>query len=91
MLDQVKRALRIGHNKLDSEFLANIAEARVEMSRLGIPETLSNSDDRLVNRAVVTYCLWINAADNQKDRYFEAWQYQLDCIRKSLEGGDYVV
>ena len=85
ILDEVKLALRISHNALDSELTANIAEARAEMVRNGIAENIANDDnDPLIVAAIKTYCKMINTdIDKTAERYDQSWKYQLDCLRKS--------
>ena len=85
ILDDVKLALRINHTALDSELTANIAEARAEMVRNGIDESIANDDNNpLIVAAIKTYCKFINTdIDKTAERYEESWKYQLDCLRKS--------
>lgn len=85
LLNDVKTALRISHNKLDSELTANIAEARAEMVRLGIDEAVAiDEGNPLIVGAIKTYVKMINAKDvKTAEGYDKSWMYQLDCIRKS--------
>lgn len=85
ILDDVKIALRIAHNGIDTELTANIAEARAEMIRSGINGTVANDDTNpLIVGAIKTYCKMVNAnTDTDADRYDRSWKYQLDCLRKS--------
>ena len=85
ILDDVKLALRISHTALDTELTANIAEARAEMVRNGIDESIANDDNNpLIVAAIKTYCKFINTdIDKTAERYEESWKYQLDCLRKS--------
>lgn len=89
LLDEIKTTLRISHNKLDDEINSNISSARLEMIRLGILEDVANSDDdELIKQAIKTYCQMQNTTDDKKyERYFKAWQYQTDCLRKSKDYG----
>lgn len=85
MLDKIKLALRISHNALDSDIQDTIKAARAEMIRAGVPVELAESETNdLVLAAVKTYALYVYANDTKlSNGYFESWQYQLDCIRKS--------
>ena len=85
ILNDVKIALRISHNALDTELTANIAEARAEMVRNGIEENIANDDNNpLIVAAIKTYCKMINTDDDKTaERYDASWKYQLDCLRKS--------
>ena len=85
ILDDVKLALRISHTALDTELTANIAEARAEMDRNGIDESIANDDSNpLIVAAIKTYCKLVNTdIDKTAERYDASWKYQLDCLRKS--------
>lgn len=85
MRDSVKTALRISHNRLDAEIDRNIDVARAELSRAGVP--VDKSDQKLVDEAVITYCLYKMAPD-ENERYFDAFVYQCDNLRKiAVESG----
>ena len=85
LLDNVKTAKRIGHNKLDREIERLIEVARDEMIRAGIKEDKAkDNDDSLINQAVITYCLMELAETNElSDRYEASWTLQCDNLRKS--------
>ena len=85
LLQAVKIALRISHNKLDAEIDDTIKAARAELIRLGIAEQKANAiDDSLITDAIKIYCKYTFAADEkQRDGYFISWQYQADCLRKT--------
>lgn len=84
MLEKVKLALRINHNYLDEEITDTIAQARAEMVRAGVSETVASSSNVLVEGAIKTYCQYKLASDaKMTDGYFTSWEYQLDHIRKS--------
>lgn len=95
LIDKVKNALRISHDKLDEEISDNIEAARAEMIRLGISPALAYSDDPgpLTLRAIKTFCMAsLSALDpNTSVKYIESFNYQVDCLRKSsayVPGGD---
>lgn len=83
MLNKVKLALRIRHNALDSDILDTIATAKKEMVRAGVSEAIAYSNIEVVEMAIKTYCLYVYGNEKTSSGYFESWQYQLDCIRKS--------
>lgn len=84
MLKEVKLALRISHNLLDSDIQSTIDVARAELIRSGVPKELANSDNVLVKSAIKTYCLFVHSNDDKKTQgFFDSWQYQLDNLRKS--------
>lgn len=85
LLDDVKLAIRITHNKLDSEIRANIAAARAEMVRLSIDEAVANDENNpLIVEAIKTY-VKMEAAEDMKLRegFEKSWLFQLDNLRKS--------
>lgn len=87
MLDDIKLALRITHNLLDSEITANIESARAELYRSGISyEKATDEEDALIRQAIKTYCLMM-LSNNEKmaEGYAESFKYQMDCLRKSVE------
>ena len=91
MLDKVKLALRITHTKLDNDILDNIAAAKEELERAGVPRDLVTEPEKnpLIARAIKTYCQSMAALDqNQADKYMNSFKYQADNLRKSsLYGG----
>ena len=93
LIDRAKTTLRISHTKLDSEIGEIISTARAELIRLGVSEVAAAStSDALVNDAVLTFVLY-KMASKGNEQYFESWQYQADCLRKSAShnGGDLLV
>lgn len=86
ILDTVKIAQRIRHDKLDDELTRQIAAARLELSRVGVSETRANSDDGLIIEAIVTYCLWKNAENSDYiEKYRAAFALQADGLRKDVQ------
>ncbi|MCI8336970.1 MAG: phage gp6-like head-tail connector protein [Peptococcaceae bacterium] len=85
MLEAVKLALRISHNKLDGEIQDYIIVAQRELMRLGVSEAMATSEvEPLIVEAVKTYCKYAYATDEkQRDGYFNSWQYQADCLSKT--------
>lgn len=83
ILDDVKLALRISHNKLDDEILSTIESCRLEMIRAGVSEEVARGDSPLVNTAIKTYCRMINGNDKTAEQFKVSFDYQLECIRKS--------
>lgn len=84
MLEKVKLALRISHNKLDSEIEDNIKEARAEMVRAGVVIEVAESELPLIEGAIKTYCKFKQADDSKlADGFYKSWELQLENIRKS--------
>lgn len=81
-LDKVKLALRISHNKLDAEILDVIESAALEMKRAGVPSDYIGRHES--NMCQLAYVKWYYATEEKaKENYFQSFQYQLDCLRKS--------
>lgn len=84
MIEKVKKALRISHDKLDDVILLNIEAARAEMIRAGVDEDKIFEEDPLIQMAIITYCLAHNALDTVlAEGYEKSWTYQLDNLRKT--------
>ncbi len=85
IVDKIKLALRISHDLLDAEISDVVTSARQELIRAGVNEIIANSDREIVQTAIKTYALQYYAADvKEADRYGESFQYQCDCLRKSV-------
>ena len=90
MLEKIKLALRISHNKSDGDINDNIAFAKQEMARLGIDATKTilvdevETMDPLIYTAIKTYCQYAFTTDPKaQEGYLTSWTYQLDCLRKT--------
>lgn len=84
--ETIKTALRIKHNKLDTEIQRLENTARREMVRVGVDITKAMDETNyLVNQAVVTYCL-MNLTEDEGliDKYYRAWETQIDGIRRNV-------
>ena len=85
LLDDVKLALRISHNRLDSEITSLIAAAREDMKRAGMTTTAVNDEtSNLTTTAIKTYVM-MRMADNlaEMEGYQRSYECQLDNMRKS--------
>lgn len=86
LLDTVKTAKRIKHDKLDAEITRLISAARAELIRAGVSETkAAQEDDDLINQAIVAYCLMEMSTGDIHDQYERSWNIQADQLRKSEE------
>ncbi|MBQ2911313.1 MAG: DNA-packaging protein [Clostridia bacterium] len=86
MINKIKIACRISHNKLDDDIADSISFARSEMIRLGIKQELANAEtpDADILEAIKTYCKSVYSADkDMAEKYRLSWEYQLDCLRKT--------
>lgn len=85
MLSKVKTALRISHDKLDDEIMDTINTARAELIRSGCDLYLCDED--IMRSAIITYCKYAFASDDKKkEGFWQSFQYQEDCLRKSKGG-----
>lgn len=88
LLDDVKTALRISHNALDTDIAQTIIIAQQELLRSGVVNI--DTTEPLIAEAIKTYCLEKYSDDNNTaDRYGKSFKYQLDNLRKS-EGFGYI-
>lgn len=82
----VAAALRLtekASGKLIQTIQRNILTARAELIRSGVSDNLANSDNPLVEDAVITFCLYKMDDEANRERNWDAFQYQQDNIRKS--------
>lgn len=79
-------ALRLGApaaEKLLHTIQMHIAASKAEMKRVGIPPAYINAGGELIQNAITDYCLArLDNVGSRKD-YQDAFDYQIDCIRKS--------
>lgn len=86
ILDTVKLAARIKHNSLDSEITRQIALARAEMIRAGVPSFVAESDtNELIVECIVQGTLKNISTDEKiRDAAASSFTYQLDNLRKHV-------
>lgn len=84
----IKKAVRISHNLLDSEIDRIEGYARAEMIRVGVPENQIRADNELIRNAVVTRGIMELGPERSYDKAKESWEYQLDNIRKHDWGNE---
>lgn len=91
MLEKVKNALHITHNKLDSDIIGNINVALADMARVGVNTEgiLADSEgvEPLIEKTVELYCKWmydyLGKANDWKEAYVNlrdslalCWRYR---------------
>lgn len=88
MLAEVKLALRISHNALDTDIADVIEEARQDLVLAGISAIKASDDeDVLIRRAIKTYAKSQLTADNATA---ERFQRSYDLLKNHLSlAGDY--
>lgn len=82
----VADALRLtekASEKLLPTIQRNIITARAELIRSGVSDILAQSDNPLIEDAVITFCLYKMEDEANQERNLEAFRYQQDNIRKS--------
>lgn len=80
----IKERLRINHNKLDDQLAQDIEAAKAELVRVGVSGDVIDADNPLIDKAIIAYCLWIEASDDKMaDRYEAQWNQWKDELRKS--------
>lgn len=81
------KALRLSTSAgtlLLTEIQNNIEAARAELIRAGVSEEKVQEEDSLVQQAIIDYVLMEMNTEDQYDRYLNAFQYQMDNLRKSF-------
>ena len=72
--DRIKLNLGISHDRLDDEIDARIAAGRRELIRIGVTETMANSNDELVSDGLIDFvCMRLAADDKERDLWERAW------------------
>lgn len=84
LIDTVKAALRISHDKLDDEISRLITTAKEDLIRVGVPcDIVLGERDSLVTQAVVTFVLMTMTEDaTLMDKYQRAYEIQADGLRR---------
>lgn len=84
----VARSLRISSKSAEyllPEIQRNIETARVELNRSGVPQSVIDESNSLVEDAIITYCLVRMGEASDRSWYEEVFRTQQDNIRKSYE------
>lgn len=91
MLDKLKKIQGINHNDFDDTINMWIAAAKLDLKSIGIVDTLVDSNDCLIESAIVTYVLSFLDVGNAV-MYNNSYQLQKDVLRHTSEyivPGDY--
>ena len=74
MIEEIKRELRITHNKFDSDLADQIAEAKMKLKISGLAESKIKETDPLIKRAIIIYVKQNYESDiNKNIRYQQAF------------------
>ena len=82
----VANALRLSDGaaeKLLDTIQRNIDTARAELIRSGVSADVAESDSKLVEDAIITFCLVRMGDSDEVERNQNAFMYQQDNLRKS--------
>lgn len=91
-VNSIKGRLRINHSALDTQFEQDIQAAKAELVRVGILQSAVDKDDPLIDKAIIAYCMWIEADNEKMAAGYEAqWIQWRDELRKSPGYGYEVV
>jgi uncharacterized phage protein (predicted DNA packaging) len=55
VIEEIKRELRISHNKFDEDIAGQIAEAKLKLKISGLASSKINENDPLIRRAIIVY------------------------------------
>ena len=89
ILEKVKTALRIGHDKLDGELDDQIEAAVNDLRMVGVD--VENDGDPLIVAAIKTYCLAHMTDDKSKAELHEdRYERQKARLKLSSEYGTYI-
>lgn len=83
------KALRLSESAgtlLLEEIQNNIEAARAELIRSGVSSETVQEEGPLIQNAIIDYVLMQMNDEDQYERYFNAWQYEMDNLRKSFPG-----
>ena len=83
------KALRLSESAgtlLLEEIQNNIEAAGAELIRSGVSSEMVQEEGPLIQNAIIDYVLMQMNDEDQYERYFNAWQYEMDNLRKSFPG-----
>lgn len=90
MLEKIKKIQGINHNEFDDTINMWIQAAKLDLKSIGIVDTLVDSNDSLIETAIITYVLSFLDVVNS-ELYDKSYQLQKDVLRHTSEyiGGEY--
>lgn len=84
MLDKIKKIQGINHTEFDTTIEMWIQAAKLDLKSIGIVDTLVDSNDSLIQAAIITYVLSFLDVGNSK-MYDSSYQLQKDVLRHTKE------
>lgn len=77
VLDKIKTALRISHDKLDEDIMNNIDACRMDLKRVGV--NVSESD-ALIDKACELYCKYQYDYQNKGEQFRQSYESLRDAL-----------
>ena len=84
MLEKIKKIQGICHNDFDDVINTWIASAKIDLKRIGIVDTLVDSNDSLIEAAIINYVLGFLDVVNS-EMYANSYLLQKDALRHTKE------
>ena len=90
MLEKIKKIQGINHNEFDDTINMWIQAAKLDLKSIGIVDTIVDSNDSLIETAIITYVLSFLDVVNA-ELYANSYALQKDVLRHTSEyiGGEY--
>ena len=84
MLEKIKKIQGINHNEFDDTITMWIQAAKLDLKSIGIVDTLVDSNDSLIETAIITYALSFLDVVNA-ELYANSYALQKDVLRHTKE------
>lgn len=86
MLEEIKIALHLSGNSMDTELNSDISSALEDMRRVGVTAAVSDTESALVIKCVELYVKWQHDYLGQADRFRQHYERLRDSLS---QGSDY--
>jgi len=84
MLEKIKKIQGINHNEFDDTITMWVQAAKLDLKSIGIVDTLVDSNDSLIETAIITYVLSFLDVVNA-ELYANSYALQKDVLRHTKE------
>lgn len=85
MLDKIKKIQGINHTEFDTTIEMWIQAAKLDLKSIGIVDTLVDSNDSLIETAIITYVLSFLDVGKNAELYSNSYSLQKDVLRHTKE------
>ena len=85
MLDKIKKIQGINHNDFDATIEMWMDAAKLDLKSIGIVDTLVDSNDSLIETAIITYVLSFLDVGKNAELYSNSYSLQKDVLRHTKE------